>query len=89
MQQLVAASLNSIEEAVETTNFSHAAPVTGGNKKEDKPCVGNSPRLKECPSKSVIWNDDNLHVFWVPGLDVEDALKLVVITHECNQFEVK
>ena len=62
---------------------------TEGQRREDKPCVDNSPRLSECPSNRVIWNEDNVHAFWVPGLDVEDALKLVAITHECNQFEVK
>ena len=40
------------------------------------PCVSNSQRLSHCPSKSVIWNEDDL--FWVPGLDVEDALEVVV-----------
>ena len=53
---------------------------TTGKGKEDKPprCFGNSPRRRQCPSKSVIWNEDMRHPFWVPGLDVEDAIKVVV-----------
>ena len=47
---------------------------TGGKPR----CVGNTPRLSQCPSKSVIWNEDMRHPFWVPGLDVEDAIKVVV-----------
>ena len=49
---------------------------TEDKEKEDKPCVDNSQRLSRCPSNSVIWNEDNQ--FWVPGLDVEDALEVVV-----------
>ena len=52
---------------------------TGGKGKGDKPrCDGNSPRKRQCPSKSVIWNEDMRHPFWVPGLDVEDAIKVVI-----------
>ena len=52
---------------------------TGGKGNKDKPrCDGNSPRLSQCPSKRVIWNENMRHPFWLPGLDVEDAIKVVV-----------
>ena len=46
-----------------------------GEKKGDK-CVNNLKRKQQCPSNYVLWTEENQ--FWLPGLNVEDALDLVM-----------
>ena len=46
-----------------------------GEKKGEKR-VNNMKRNQQCPSHYVLWTEEN-H-FWLPGLNVEDALDLVM-----------
>ena len=63
---------------------------SGGTQGSGKPpkkskCVDNSNRTSQCPSNYVSWTDKD--DFWLPRLNVEDALELVAIKFVFTLYE--
>ena len=54
------------------------------NKTQEEKCVSNHQRKGNCPSNYVLWTERNQ--FWLPGLNVENAISLVMTTIEKETF---
>ena len=63
-----------IQRSTPTQMFA-SMKVCQEKKSQGQICVNNFRRRRQCPSNYVLWTEENQ--FWLPGLNVRDAMELV------------